>query len=930
MFARAWAVVVLSLAAISIPNARAQSPADPLAWPEETQTARPWTRWWWHGSAVDEANITRLLETYQAAGIGGVEITCIYGVRGAEDRELQYLSPEWIAAVRHALREAKRLNLGVDLPTGSGWRMGGPSVTEADANAQLVLRAEPVSSGTFERTFASGRPQALVAYGPDGQTIDLTPQINADGELKAELPNGAWTVYSLTQRWSRDNVKRPAPGGEGRNINPYSRRSLDHYLQHFANKVGDLPKDGIRAQFHDSFEYEGNWCDDFLAEFEKRRGYKLQDHLPKLDGKGEPEEIAKIKHDYRETLSDLVLDNLIKPWTDWSHANGMLARNQSHGSPANWLDLYAAVDIPETESFGRLVGGDGHPLMFKFASSAAHVAGRPLVSSETATWLDEHYHVTLGQIKEMVDRQFLAGVNHVLYHGTAYSPADAAWPGWVFYASTQLNPQNPIWRDLPALNAYVTRCQSMLQSTKPDNDVLLYWPIHDLWQDAGGLRMDLRVHNANEWLLGTPFGKVAQWLDDNGYMFDYISDRQIESLKVNDGRIQTAGGNYSVVIVPKAKYLPLVTMQKLVSLAESGAKVIFQDALPAGPPGLIRDKDRETWNSIASRIESQRPEGAAEFSANLGAGRITVAIDLQKHLDATGARREPYHKQAKPNLEIHRRSWKDGHVYLIRNRSDQGYGSYIGLGTDWDWAVLMDPLTGKTGIADVRESNLWGRRLIVPLDPGQTLFIKTMHGALPDNGRPWPYGELTFYAVTPLDKWSVEFVQGGPMLPGPTTIEGIKTSTETSEALSPRPLAATLESWTKFAGEAGERFAGTARYSTTFSAPAAGRYILDLGKVADSARVLVNGKAVVTLITAPYKVDFELSEGENRLDVEVTNVAANRIRDLDRRGVEWKVFKDINIVGINYRPLDASRWPVREAGLLGPVTLLRPTKLEQP
>ena len=83
--------------------------------------------------------------------------------------------------------------------------------------------------------------------------------------------------------------------------------------------------------------------------------------------------------------------------------------------------------------------------------------GKPLVSSESATWLDEHFNETLGQVKEIVDRFFLGGVNHIFYHGTAYSPADAAWPGWLFYASTQLNPQNPIWRDFAALNEYVTR-----------------------------------------------------------------------------------------------------------------------------------------------------------------------------------------------------------------------------------------------------------------------------------------------------------------------------------------------------------------------------------------------------------------------------------------------------------------------------------------
>ena len=91
--------------------------------------------------------------------------------------------------------------------------------------------------------------------------------------------------------------------------------------------------------------------------------------------------MARVKDDYRETVSDLVLENLIEPWTAWSHEHGMLSRNQSHGSPANWLDLYAACDIPEIESFGRLEGGDTNRLVFKFASSAAHVPGKPLVSS---------------------------------------------------------------------------------------------------------------------------------------------------------------------------------------------------------------------------------------------------------------------------------------------------------------------------------------------------------------------------------------------------------------------------------------------------------------------------------------------------------------------------------------------------------------------
>jgi hypothetical protein len=148
----------------------------------------------------------------------------------------------------------------------------------------------------------------------------------------------------------------------------------------------------------------------------------------------------------------------------------------------------------------------------------------------------------------------------------------------------------------------------------------------------------------------------------------------------------------------------------------------------------------------------------------------------------------------------------------------------------------------------------------------------------------------------------------------------------------PAPFAThRLASWTELAGSAGERFAGTARYTTTFTPDAATeRYLLDLGRVADSARVELNGQPIATLIGPPFQLEIRPSQSEpNRLHVEVTNVAANRIRDLDRRGVRWRIFKDINFVNINYRPFDASDWPIRAAGLLGPVTLT-PLRSDEP
>ena len=58
------------------------------------------------------------------------------------------------------------------------------------------------------------------------------------------------------------------------------------------------------------------------------------------------------------------------------------------------------------------------------------------------------------------------------------------------------------------------------------------------------------------------------------------------------------------------------------------------------------------------------------------------------------------------------------------------------------------------------------------------------------------------------------------------------------------------------------------------------------------------------------------------LEVDVTNLAANRIADMDRRKVKWKYFYDANVAPLGGRGvLDASHWPLRDSGLLGPVTL---------
>ena len=116
-------------------------------WPSIAAETRPWTRWWWQGSAVERRSLSAQLQSLAAAGIGGVEITPIYGVRGAEDRFIPYLSPRWMEMLDYTLTEAARLKLGVDMATGTGWPFGGPWVGDDPAPRSLVHKTWTLTGG---------------------------------------------------------------------------------------------------------------------------------------------------------------------------------------------------------------------------------------------------------------------------------------------------------------------------------------------------------------------------------------------------------------------------------------------------------------------------------------------------------------------------------------------------------------------------------------------------------------------------------------------------------------------------------------------------------------------------------------------------------------------------------------------------------------
>ncbi len=896
----AMAVATLVASASTSP-AQQRAAAAPLAWPALTRDTKPWTRWWWLGSAVDKPNLTAQIDELAKAGFGGVEVTVIYGAKGADSLYIPYLSPKWVDMIAHTATEAHRHGMGVDLPQGSGWRTGGPSVQPADVNASLAIKVDSVNGGaTWTSDLTGHRVNAITALSGDGQHVDI-PLWKPAGITTWTAPAGKWTIYVAETRFSGDNVKRPAPGGEGPSLDPFSSIATANYLAMFEQRMSTLPRGAIRSYFHDSFEYTGDGSIGLFDYFRQHRGYDLATELPALTGKGDADHAARVQSDYRQTLDEMLRENFVEQLTRWSHAHGSLMREQAHGSPGNLLDLYAAADIPETEIFGVLGGPDGDPLINKFASSAAHVSGHPLASAESFTWLGEHFSGTLNEIKQAADRMFLAGINHLIYHGTAYSPANVAWPGWEFYASTEFNARNAFWRDLPAFNRYVARVQSFMQAGEPDNDVLLYWPIWDSWHAVSRTRMDFRVHNPL-WFHDKPFGKLARTLHESGLGVDYVSDRQLlKNISVRNGRVRSTGAGYSAIVIPQTEHMPPETLARLITLTREGATVILVGGLPPDVPGFGQLNARRAQLAASSReiAWSAPKDGIRTFV--VGKGRMLAGDEIEPLLAAAGVHRD--HLAEQPELQVIRRTTAGGrgkerqYFALASRRIDR----WVPLTGNPASVTIMDPMLGRSGMAQVRRTN-GQAEVYVQLDSGQSLILRTF--ARKVSGATWPYAHPQSDPVALRGKWSVSFADGGPVLP-----HGF--------------IADSLVAWTGRGDADADRFAGTARYAITFDAPDyAPRHLLSLGRVAESARVKLNGRELGVLFAHPFAVETgPLRRTGNVLQVEVTNLSANRIRDLDQRGVQWRNFKDINFVNIDYKPFDASKWPVRLSGLIGALTL---------
>ena len=833
------------------------------SWPEAGTETKAGVRWWWLGSALSEADMQWSLRQYAQAGIGTVEITPIYGVQGNEANELSFLSPPWMRMLQAVEDEARERGILVDMNCGTGWPFGGPTTPIEEAACKAVFLVDTVLAGHAPVRQLDSREQ---------------PFARLLCERRHPLTEGRQLVIRLYMSRTRQMVKRAAPGGEGYVIDHFDRQAVRHYLERFdkafAHNATTLP----HSFFNDSYEvYGANWTPTLLSEFRRRRGYALEDCLPQLLGL--QDDGNQTLSDYRETLSDLLLENFTQQWTAWAHTHNALTRNQAHGSPANLLDIYAAVDIPEIEGFGLSSFGikglrtdhgytrknDSDVSMLKYASSAAHVMGRPHVSSETFTWLTEHFRTSLSQMKPDLDLMFTCGVNRMFFHGTCYSPPSAPWPGWKFYASVDMSPTNSIWRDAPYLMQYIERCQSFLQMGQTDNDFLVYLPVRDMWRQRlapgeRGLLMQFDIHSMAR--KAPQFIRSIQRIDSLGYDCDYISDRQLQRVRVVDGQLLTEGGT---------RYRGLI--------------------IPSGT--TIDERLRSTLSAITSQ-----------------AAHLVIYGEDDAQMSRL-AKAEPMRSQL--HLRAIRRQNDSGHHYFIANLTPADVEAFVPLAVAYAAATWFNPMDGST-----RPATIDSGRLHIRLRSGESRILLTQEtGQRPALDASHASGPIMVHAPSYVPQcidltarpWTLSFLSSAPKVDKTFRLPRL----QTWETLDDDSVRATM---------------GTGVYTTTFSMKARdaeGAWNIELGDVRESARVYLNGKFLGCAWAAPFSLSCQdaLRKGKNTLRIEVTNLPANRIAELDRQSYPWRRMKEINVVDINYKSTKYNRWTPVPSGLNSEVKLVR-------
>ncbi len=696
---------------------------DHRQWIAPPTAARPVARWWWPGGAVDEAGIRAELRRIRAAGFGAVEVQpLLLGMSAADiaaDPRIRSVGgADFTRHVATAAEEAAALGLAFDLTLGSGWPGGLPGRRDA-AERQLLIASRDLRGGSIlSSTLPAPEPPSYVA---DVQRfLDTMGPFDRDTRRVAVLairlsdtgtPTHFDRVEILNDRVNGNHIEWTVPEGRWRLLCFYENRTghsvlggaypgnthdaltVDHlhtrgaralWTDYVLPVLAAAPAASVRSVFIDSFELIGElpWTQDFLAAFRARKGYDLTPHLPLLFrkggeskysemvdllgrnggplylGPGGAELRARVREDYEQVRAALFLDDFLGSFLRLARQRGMTVRLQAHGGFADYLDAYALADVPESE--GLFAGGRSDFL--RLASSAAHVAGRRVSSSESFITL-RFYGRQLDppQLDLLAGRALSAGINQIVYHGVPYryarSDGDEWYPFPGGFRRILAGPlpmttwfRGALWDELPQINTRLARLSFAMQQGEHVADVA-WLRAEATFPDEPSFEFGRVDPHEDE-------SDAARALRERGLVHDRVSRKQLRGARIEAKTLRVGAARYRALILDPMQAAEPELMARVVAAARAGIPVIAIGELPLRALGLADANARDA--ALRAHV------------AELGevALHLPDARDLATALGELGLEGPLVAANGAPlRFSIDHRRSQDEHILLVFNES---------------------------------------------------------------------------------------------------------------------------------------------------------------------------------------------------------------------------------------------------------------------
>jgi hypothetical protein len=718
--------------------------------------------------------------------------------------------------------------------------------------------------------------------------IDLTNKLNADGTLNWTAPDGEWEVvrfgYSL-MGITNHPASPEATGLEVDKLDPVAvKKYFTNYLDQYENATGGLmgKKGGLQFMVTDSWEAGAqNWTANLPAEFEKRRGYSIIPWIPVLTGYvvKSAEASEQFLFDYRKTLSEMVAEYHYDALTNILAQYGMKRYSESHESGraliADGMDVKRKAFVPMSAMWtpSILNGGDqtGYQADIRESASTAHIYGQNLVAAESLTAFGiggTAWSYCPENLKPTADLELANGLNRFVIHCSVHQPTDDKIPGLGLGPFGQWFNRHETWaEEANVWTAYLSRSSYLLQQGKFVSDVVYYYG-----EDNN---------------ITSLFGRKLPAIPE-GYNYDFINaDALVNLLSVKDGMLVTPSGmRYRVLVLDSnATRMSLPVLKKINALVKAGATIA--GVKPTMPLGLSDNADEfstlvnETWSSSNSKVT----EGKS-ISDVLNAMNIAPDFTYTKPQSNTKL------------LYVHRKL-SDRDIYWVDSRNDAVQDVVATFRIEGKVPEIWHPETGRKEAASYGIAN-GATKVDLHLSPNDAVFVIFKDNALKTSVT-LPAAEEK--ALTTVDgSWKVDF-QKDRGAPASATFDKLASFTENTD-------------------EGIKYFSGTATYTKTITASADWfkkdeELWLDLGSIKNLAEVIVNGKSLGIVWKKPFRVNITsaLKQGENKLEIKVTDLWVNRLIGDAQPNVAHKIT-------YTTMPFYQANSKLQPAGLLGPVQVM--------